>query len=214
MAWTAGARRAAAIVAFGAAAITSIAVLVILVDNIGFALLALAGLALGGAAGWYVATSSGVVRLASAAGIVLAVAVVVWAMARAVDPSTALVRLGVVAVGSVVATAAARIAVGTGHHTVFVRTQVPLRPVLVCNPRSGGGTVGEHHLVERATAMGVDAVLLEDGVDLEQLARDAVAAGADCLGMAGGDGSQALVASVAVDAGLPFVCVAAGTRNH
>ncbi len=32
--------------------------------------------------------------------------------------------------------------------------------------------------------------------------------------MAGGDGSQALVASLAVQHDLPFVCVSAGTRNH
>ena len=32
--------------------------------------------------------------------------------------------------------------------------------------------------------------------------------------MAGGDGSQALVASVAARAGLGYVCVPAGTRNH
>ena len=52
--------------------------------------------------------------------------------------------------------------------------------------------------------------MLDQGLDLEQLARDAVARGADCLGMAGGDGSQALVASIAVEHGLPFVCVSAG----
>ena len=56
--------------------------------------------------------------------------------------------------------------------------------------------------------------MLEPGLDLEQLARDAVARGADCLGMAGGDGSQALVAAVAIDHDLPFVVVSAGTRNH
>jgi diacylglycerol kinase family enzyme len=32
--------------------------------------------------------------------------------------------------------------------------------------------------------------------------------------MAGGDGSQALVASIAVEHDIPFVCVSAGTRNH
>ena len=32
--------------------------------------------------------------------------------------------------------------------------------------------------------------------------------------MAGGDGSQAVVAAVAADHGLPFVCIPAGTRNH
>ncbi|MGD0985422.1 MAG: hypothetical protein ABSA65_16665 [Acidimicrobiales bacterium] len=33
-----------------------------------------------------------------------------------------------------------------------------------------------------------------------------VARGADALDMAGGDGSQAVVAAVAADHGLPFVC--------
>ena len=65
-----------------------------------------------------------------------------------------------------------------------------------------------------AAELGVETVMLDHGLDLEQLARDAVARGADCLGMAGGDGSQALVASIAVEHGLPFVCVSAGTRNH
>jgi diacylglycerol kinase family enzyme len=69
-------------------------------------------------------------------------------------------------------------------------------------------------LVDRARELGVETVLLAKGLDLEKLARDAVARGADCLGMAGGDGSQALVASIAVEHGLPFVCVSAGTRNH
>ena len=57
-------------------------------------------------------------------------------------------------------------------------------------------------------------VELEPGQDLAQLARDAVAAGADALGMAGGDGSLAVVAAVAGAHGLPFVCMPAGTRNH
>jgi diacylglycerol kinase family enzyme len=56
--------------------------------------------------------------------------------------------------------------------------------------------------------------VLTPGSDLLQLARDAVARGADVVGMAGGDGSQALVASVASDAGVAYVCVPAGTRNH
>jgi diacylglycerol kinase family enzyme len=56
--------------------------------------------------------------------------------------------------------------------------------------------------------------MLDRGLDLEELARDAIARGADCLGMAGGDGSQALVASIAIELDLPFICVSAGTRNH
>jgi diacylglycerol kinase family enzyme len=46
------------------------------------------------------------------------------------------------------------------------------------------------------------------------LARQAVAAGADAVGVAGGDGSLGLVAAVAVEADVPFVCVPCGTRNH
>jgi hypothetical protein len=46
------------------------------------------------------------------------------------------------------------------------------------------------------------------------LARAAVADGADVLGVAGGDGSLAAVAAVAIEAELPFVCVPAGIRNH
>ena len=68
-------------------------------------------------------------------------------------------------------------------------------------------------LVELAESMGVEVVMLDRGLDLEQLARDAVARGADCLAMAGGDGSQALVASIAIEHDLPFVCVSAGTAT-
>jgi diacylglycerol kinase family enzyme len=57
-------------------------------------------------------------------------------------------------------------------------------------------------------------VTLAPGDDLTALALDAVADGADALGMAGGDGSLATVAAVAAGHGLPFVCVPAGTRNH
>ena len=90
----------------------------------------------------------------------------------------------------------------------------PSHPVLICNPWSGGGKVEKFGLVELANELGVETVMLDHGLDLEQLARDAIARGADCLGMAGGDGSQALVASIAVECGVPFVCVTAGTRNH
>jgi diacylglycerol kinase family enzyme len=94
------------------------------------------------------------------------------------------------------------------------RVGAPTHPVLLCNPWSGGGKVQKFALVELASSLGVETVMLEHGLDLEELARTAVARGADCLGMAGGDGSQALVASIAVEHDLPFVCVSAGTRNH
>jgi len=43
---------------------------------------------------------------------------------------------------------------------------------------------------------------------------EAVGEGADALGMAGGDGSLAVVAAAASVHDLPFICVPAGTRNH
>ena len=90
----------------------------------------------------------------------------------------------------------------------------PRKPVLLCNPWSGGGKVEKFGLLDIAAEMGVETVLLDRGLDLAELARDAIARGADCLGMAGGDGSQALVASIAHEHDIPFVCISAGTRNH
>ncbi|MFZ4519249.1 MAG: diacylglycerol/lipid kinase family protein [Microthrixaceae bacterium] len=92
--------------------------------------------------------------------------------------------------------------------------RVPQRPVLFANPRSGGGTVERVGLVEEARARGVRVVELAAGIDLLEEARRAVAEGADCLGAAGGDGTLALVAQVAIESDLPFVCIPAGTRNH
>ena len=86
--------------------------------------------------------------------------------------------------------------------------------MLICNPWSGGGKVAKFDLKAKAEALGVEVIMLDKGLDLEQLARDAIAGGADCIGMAGGDGSQALVASIAIEADIPFVCISAGTRNH
>ena len=90
----------------------------------------------------------------------------------------------------------------------------PRRPLLFVNPRSGDGTAARAGIAERARANGIEAVILAPGQDLAVLARDAVADGADALGMAGGDGSLAVVAAVAAANGIPFVCVPAGTRNH
>ena len=74
-----------------------------------------------------------------------------------------------------------------------------------------GGAV---RLVELCRQRGIEPIVLHTGADLLALAEDAVARGADVIGMAGGDGSQALVASVASRHGIPFVVVPAGTRNH
>jgi diacylglycerol kinase family enzyme len=83
------------------------------------------------------------------------------------------------------------------------------------NPRSGGGKVVQFALQERAEALGAEVALLDrSGTDVQQLARDALARGADLLGVAGGDGTQALVAQVAAEHDVPFLVISAGTRNH
>src|SRR4029453_1382724 len=89
-----------------------------------------------------------------------------------------------------------------------------LHPVLLMNLRSGRGKAERFGLVELCRELGIEPIVLHPGDDLRKLAEDAVARGADLLGMAGGDGSQALVASVASQHGVPFVVVPAGTRNH
>ncbi|MBO0813870.1 MAG: NAD(+)/NADH kinase [Actinobacteria bacterium] len=90
------------------------------------------------------------------------------------------------------------------------------RPFLIMNPKSGGGKVGKFDLKRKAEDLGAE-VFLMDGpgeVDVAAVARDAVARGADLLGVAGGDGTQALVAGVAAQHDIPFVVITAGTRNH
>jgi diacylglycerol kinase family enzyme len=87
-------------------------------------------------------------------------------------------------------------------------------PVLIMNPKSGGGKATRFRLAEECGKRGIEPVMLEPGDDLLQLAENAIARGADVIGMAGGDGSQALVATVASRHGVPTVVVPAGTRNH
>jgi diacylglycerol kinase family enzyme len=121
-----------------------------------------------------------------------------------------------VAAGAAVATG--RIALqDTAHDTGMPAYDVPpLRhPFLVMNPRSGGGKVARFDLVRKAEALGAEVFVLEEpDVDVAALAREAVRRQADLLGVAGGDGTQALVAGVAAELDVPFVVISAGTRNH
>ena len=87
------------------------------------------------------------------------------------------------------------------------------RGVLIINPRSGNGKAARAGLEEACRERGIEPLLLEHGTDLRQLAGDGLDRG-DVIGMAGGDGSQALVASLAAERDVPMVIVPAGTRNH
>ena len=84
------------------------------------------------------------------------------------------------------------------------------------NPRSGGGKVVKFDLQRKAEALGARVTLLDGPgyVDVAALVREAVADGADLLGVAGGDGTQALVAGIAAEHDIPLLVISAGTRNH
>jgi diacylglycerol kinase family enzyme len=163
-------------------------------------------------AAWTALVHRGAVRIAA---VVVAAAALVGVVVL-LDVGSVVLLVCVVACAAL-ATAAARVALdppeqaapGEAHRVGPAR-----HGVLIMNRRSGGGKVERFGLVAEAARLGVRAVLLEPGDDLRELAEQAVADGADVLGMAGGDGSQALVADVARRHDLPFVCVPAGTRNH
>jgi diacylglycerol kinase family enzyme len=88
---------------------------------------------------------------------------------------------------------------------------VPLGALLIVNPRSGRGGPEPEELVQAAERLGVETWVLQDGEDPAEIARFS---DPDVLGMAGGDGSLAPVADVAVQRDAAFVCVPFGTRNH
>ena len=97
----------------------------------------------------------------------------------------------------------------------YVRQQTRVEsPALIINRWSGDGKADRCGLADEARKAGIRPIVLERGDDLIRLAHDAISAGADAIGMAGGDGSLGLVAGVAVERGVPFFCVPVGTRNH
>jgi diacylglycerol kinase family enzyme len=82
---------------------------------------------------------------------------------------------------------------------------------LIVNPRSGGGSPSAEELGAAAAARGIRVHFFKPDEDPYELA---LAAEADAVGVAGGDGSLAAVAKAALEQDLPFVCVPFGTRNH
>jgi diacylglycerol kinase family enzyme len=86
--------------------------------------------------------------------------------------------------------------------------------VLFVNPASGGGKAARAALADRARERGIGVTVLQSDRSLFSLVDEAVEGGTDALGIAGGDGSLAIVAAAAGAHDLPFVCVPAGTRNH
>jgi diacylglycerol kinase family enzyme len=173
------------------------------------------GLTLAGA--WWFLSKRGVLRWLAAALAVASPLFVIWLyVSRNLLWAVALV-LVLAAVAGAAARAALRPAPTEDSAGMPERTAPPpVRPFLIMNPRSGGGKVERFKLDVAAEALGAEVALLAGPghVDVTELARNAVAQGADLLGVAGGDGTQALVAGIASEHDLPFLVVSAGTRNH
>ena len=202
--------------AFAAAAA---AVVVLLVSgalrSITALLLGFAGLAIACAAAWWFLANRGIRRWLALAVLVAApvFVIVVYVVAGLVWEVALSVVLAVVAV------AAGRAALSSGALPDKPREHAaatPRQPFVIMNPRSGGGKVAKFGLNDKATALGAQVSLLEGPgiVDVAALARQAVDGGADLLGVAGGDGTQALVAGIAAGRDVPMMVISAGTRNH
>jgi diacylglycerol kinase family enzyme len=201
-------RTTAAAVALVAAACVLVLGVTVAVDDFPRGLLLLLCTALVATGAW-----EGVLRRGwgRAAGVAIVIAALVGGLLVLGDEGyrRSLLLLGL---GALIWHAAARIAFLPD--VVLPPAPRPSRPVLVINPRSGGGRAARVGLAAAARERGIDVVELHAGEDLEEIVREAVEAGADALGMAGGDGSQAVVAALAADADLPYACIPAGTRNH
>ena len=169
-------------------------------------------------AGWYAITRVGGRRLIA---IVLIVAALVLMIAIAIaDEDAVVLSVAARVVMLLVAAWLARFSISLDLRSLKER-ETPGLPVpsarhgaLIMNLKSGGGKAERFHLADECRARGIEPIVLGPGDDLIRLAHDAIDRGADVIGMAGGDGSQALVASVAAERGVPMVVVPAGTRNH
>jgi diacylglycerol kinase family enzyme len=210
------ARRTSAVVAIAApAAVVAVTALVLVARPL-VMLIAAACQAVAIAAVAYALTRTGARRLiaAVAAGLSLVAPLLL------IVTSGVVWQLLIVIVLALVTITATRYALGRdiaalkSGPTPGVKVGPATRPILIMNPKSGGGKVERYRLVDEARRRNIEPIVLTPGDDLLRLARDAVARGADVIGMAGGDGSQALVASIAMQHDVAFVCVPAGTRNH
>lgn len=163
---------------------------------------------------WFL-ISRGVLRWCAVALAVLAPLVVLVLFVQAGLLWEVIVALALVFVGLACARAALRES-REGSTMTEYPAHAAQHPFLVMNPRSGGGKVVKFDLQRKAEELGAEVALLggPDRVDVAALARDAVERGADLLGVAGGDGTQALVAGIAAEHNLPFLVISAGTRNH
>ena len=202
-------RRMAAIAALLLPPLMLVLAVVVMVQEFPRVLIVFGLLLIATATVWYGLLRRGPARAVGFAAGALALAATVIVLVDNGDHVGAAI---VIVVGLALAAAAAKAAFS--FHTPLPGAPAPMRAVLFYNPKSGGGKAEKFKLAEEARKRGIEPIELTLGADLEQLVRDAVADGADAVAMAGGDGSQAVVAMVAAELDLPYACIPAGTRNH
>jgi diacylglycerol kinase family enzyme len=191
-------------------AVAAVALLVVFGDRHSLTMLAI-GLAVAvvslAAAFWFLATR-GTRRWLALALVFLAPAAAIAAFAVAGLLWVALVSAAVWLLAWLVARAALAPDPADWRMPEHVPATRAEHPFLIMNPRSGNGKVEKFGLQAKAEQLGAEVYLMSGPgtVDVAAVARDAVARGADLLGVAGGD--------VAAAAGLPFLVITAGTRNH
>src|SRR5918997_1623594 len=87
-------------------------------------------------------------------------------------------------------------------------------PHLILNPAAGSAAGFRGRLTRAVDERGIQVHELKPGREAKQAALEAADDGAESLAVAGGDGSVAAVAGVAVERELPLVIVRTGTLNH
>ena len=210
-------RRLSAVVSIVAVLVSAGLVLVATAASLDSVILSLVGVLIAVAGAWHAISRRGPARAIS---LMVAIVGLVLVIAGLVSGDLSFARGLSIVVTAALSIATARIALGRTEKdfaagiSALPSAPTATHPVLLMNPRSGGGKVERFHLEAECRSRGIEPVVLAPGDDLLALAEAAIAGGADVIGMAGGDGSQALVASVASRHDVPHVVVPAGTRNH
>jgi diacylglycerol kinase family enzyme len=210
--------RMAAVLACLAPVAMAVVAAVALAGDVAIAVLAVALLLVASAAIWVALTTRGAGRALGIALAALAGAGLVAVVAT--HWQGVLVLVALLALLGVFGLSARYALRRTGEEAVralavtSVRVGAAGSAVLIMNLKSGGGKAEHFNLAAEARQRDVEPIVLQPGDDLLELAEGAIARGAEVVGMAGGDGSQALVATVAARHGVAHVCIPAGTRNH
>jgi diacylglycerol kinase family enzyme len=211
-------RRFAAIVALAVPVAMVVVVAVALAGDISIAVLAVVLVLVASTSVWFALTARGALRAFGAVAAVLAIASLVVVLVT--HWRGLLVLIGLLLLLALFGLAA-RYALERTEEVAVRREAAVVVAVgaagsaaLIINLKSGGGKAERFDLAAEARRRDIEPIVLQPGDDLLELAENAIARGAQVIGMAGGDGSQALVATVAARRGVAHVCIPAGTRNH